>query len=194
MVPKNLLCFTPWWRVVLLYMACTFGTAAWAQDFDIVSNDRERRTLVAPLCAALLAQDTGLTAEQKYHQALCWLYGVDVAVQRDKALVALRELALQGHGVAQLALADCLQGGDKAEMREALQWYERATAAGESRAQLRRMRVAQRLSQMEPAPDSQPNNTPDPFSERDDSMSRSPGYHCHVFGHRKVCHGGMDSY
>jgi len=146
------------------------------------------------LCAALLAQDTGLTAEQKYHQALCWLYGIDVAVQRDKALAALRELALQGQSAAQLALADSLQGGDKAELREALQWYDRAVAAGESRAQLRRVRVAQRLSQMEPAPDSQPNNTPDPFGEGDDSMSRSPGYHCHVFGHRKVCHGGMDSY
>jgi TPR repeat protein len=191
-LPKYLTHLAPgWWRLLLL-LSCAGGPSAWGQDFDIVSSDRERRAAVEPLCAALVSMSTDPTQEQKYYRALCWLYGVIVPVQRDKALEALRELALQGNSPAQLALADSLQSGSKAEMREALQWYDRVAAAGESRVQLRRARVAQRLAQMETAPEVPPNNAPDPFDYVDDSMARTPGYHCHVFGRRKVCHGGMD--
>jgi hypothetical protein len=165
---------------------------AWAQDFDIVSSDRERHAAATPFCSAHAARGTTLNAEQKYQGALCRMYGIGEPVQRDKALETLRELALQGHAAAQLALADSLQGGTPAEMREALQWYERAGAANEPHIRLRHMRLAQRLSQMEPAPDSQPIDGPVPFDDMGDPVARPPGYHCHGFGRRQVCHGAMD--
>lgn len=181
-----------WHRLLLLCTVCTSAVTAWSQDFDIISNDSERRALVAPQCSVLLKVERELNTEQTYHKALCWLYGVDVSMQRDKALEALRELALLEHGAAQLALADTLQGGTTAELREALQWYDRAIAAGVLRAQLRRARAAQRLRQLEPPPDGQPTNPTNPFDEGDDAASRQPGYHCHVYGRQKYCHGNAD--
>jgi len=157
------------WRCAwLLFVAMAAMVQARAQGLDGASRERERRAAVEPICAAVLVQVNGLSTDQKYQKALCQLYGVDTPPQRDLALDTLRDLASKGYSAAQLALADHLRSGTNAEMREAMQWNDRAAGF------------------------SQPIYAPDPFGNGDDPAARMPGYHCHMFWRRQVCHGGPD--
>ena len=176
------------WTLVL-YAAVSIATFANAAELDIAVSERDRKTYVAPLCARLVQLSTALTNDEKYLRALCLKFGIDTAPQTATALVLLREAAVQGHAEAQLALADTLQLGNGAEQREALHWYERAGAAGDSRAMSRAARLSLRVK----APVAAVENAPDPYWPTPEDQDNLPkGYHCHRYPNgQQMCHGGM---
>lgn len=189
--------------VVPLYKVSLWGLcfmvlapSANAADLDIALNEQDRRSKAVPVCAQL-AEAPSPTASSaaspasnnaQYQKAMCLKFGLGVAQQTAAAVSLLREVALQGHTEAQLALADTLQQGNGAEEREALHWYERAATAGDSRAMSRAARLSQRLKEKGAAVDVAPN--PGYFNSEDiGNMPR--GYHCHRYGAgRQYCHGG----
>lgn len=176
----------------LLAAGVLWGAPAWALDPDIAFHVQSRRLEVAPLCPALLADDARPSSPQLYAKALCWLYGVGGPAREEPALDLLRQLA-PANVEAQLALADALQQGSAVQQQEALQWYGRATAAGDVRASVRQARLQQRV-QAATAQDAAPaGDDADPFADPlTGGTARPPGYHCHVYGlGKKVCHSSM---
>lgn len=173
------------WISVAGLLAAT-GTA-WGADPDLLLQTQARKDEIAPVCAGLLPKTQGLSLQQRYHKALCLLYGVQTEVRAEEAIDQLRAVATEGLLEAQLALADTLQQGTPLQQQEALQWYGRASAAGEIRATLRQARLLQRL---QPPAAANSNTDEDPENA---AAARQPGYHCHMYGFgKKVCHGGMD--
>lgn len=174
--------------VLALCLVLVIAPFAGAVELDIVFSEQERASQVTPLCVPLLKPAMVLNSDEKYHKALCLKFGITVAPDIAAAVDLLRELAVQGHGQAQLALADALQQGNGAEQREALHWYERSAATGDSRAVSRAARLAQRLKAQADAVES----APDPFAPGfEDPVNLPPGYHCHRYGRgQQVCHGG----
>ena len=168
-----------------------------AAELDIMVSEQDRRAKAVPVCAQLADAPTHaptpasspVSSDAQYQKALCLKFGLGLAQQTTAAVSLLREAALQGHGEAQLALADTLQQGNGAEEREALHWYERAASAGDSRAMSRAARLSQRLKEKGVAVDMAPNSG---FSNPEDQENMPPGYHCHRYGlGRQYCHGGV---
>lgn len=191
--------------VVPLYKVSLWGLcfmvlapSANAADLDIALNEQDRRSKAVPVCAQL-AEAPSPTASSaaspasnnaQYQKAMCLKFGLGLAQQTAAAVSLLREVALQGHTEAQLALADTLQQGNGAEEREALHWYERAASAGDSRAMSRAARLSQRLKEKGVAVDVVPNSSF--FSDPEDQENMPAGYHCHRYGlGRQYCHGGV---
>ena len=174
-------------RLWLSGFCLAFSTGAWAADPDVLLQAQARKIEAGPQCASLLPQTTGLSAQQRYLKAVCLLYGLQAETKPDDAMDLLRALATEGHAEAQLALADTLQQGTPLQQQEAVQWYGRASAAGDIRATMRQARLQQRL---QPPPAS----ADDGFGDSENSnAARQPGYHCHMYGFgKKVCHSGMD--
>lgn len=173
---------------IALCLVLVIAPSARAVEPDIVFSEQERASQVTPLCVGLFKPTVVLSFEQKYHKALCLKFGISVPLHMAAAVDLLRELAVQGHGPAQLALADTLQQGNGVEQREALHWYERGSATGDSRAMSRATRLSQRLkAQANPVEPAQY-----PFAEGfDDPENLPPGYHCHRYGTgQQFCHGG----
>lgn len=158
-------------------------------ELDVLINEENRKSSVEPQCSRLVLPATVLTQDEKYQMALCLKFGMAIAQQMTSALNLLRELALQGHVEAQLALADSLVQGNGAEQREALHWYERCAALGDSRAALRAARLSQRLKAQ--------GDAVEPASSRawpdfDEPAELPAGYHCHRYGRgQQFCHGGL---
>jgi hypothetical protein len=70
-------------------------------------------------------------ADGEYNLGVCYRRGIGVAVNRDKARELYREAAIKGHSSAQLALGDLLSEiGDNESLKDAVKWYEQASAAG----------------------------------------------------------------
>jgi TPR repeat protein len=134
MVPAHQTCFFFPRRALGFGLALAFAPFATAVDLDIVLSEKERAAHVTPHCVRLFKSSAGLSADEKFNKALCLKFGIDAPPGEALAVGLLRELAVQGHGQAQLALADTLQQGSGAEHSEALRWYERSAAAGDSRA------------------------------------------------------------
>ena len=171
---------------------CAFLSIAFASkaaELDIVVNEQARRAHVTPLCARLVKLSNVVTRDDKYHKALCLKFGIGIAEQAANAVDLLRDAAVQGHGEAQLALADALAQGSGAEQREALHWYERGANAGDSRAASRAARLSPRLKAQADAVE----RAPEPeFPGSEDSTNLPKGYHCHFYGvGQRVCHGSM---
>jgi TPR repeat protein len=70
-------------------------------------------------------------ADAEYNLGVCYRRGIGVAVDRDKARQLYREAAIKGHNSAQLALGDLsAEIGDNESLKDAVKWYEQASAAG----------------------------------------------------------------
>jgi TPR repeat protein len=73
--------------------------------------------------------------DAEYNLGVCYRRGIGVAADRDKARQLYREAAIKGHNSAQLALGDLLSEiADNESLKEAVKWYEQASAAGVPRA------------------------------------------------------------
>lgn len=184
-------------RMVLGSAGLVLASTAWALDADIQFHIQARQAQVTPLCSGLLARSDAMPPEAKYHKALCLLYGLQAPANPTEANAQLRTLAQDGMTEAQLALGDTLQQGDTTQQQEALQWYAKAAAAGDVRAEARRTRLAGRIQAAEAirAAESAPaSDANDPYAELiNNAAAQQPGYHCHFYGlAKKVCHATMD--
>lgn len=179
-------------RPTLILKICALSmlaSSAFAQDPDIEISERTRASEVRLHCKRLLLRSSKLTLDQQYHKALCLKFGISTEAQVDMAEKLLRDLAAQQHAPAQLALADTLQSGSIAEQREALHWYERGAAAGDSRAMARAARLSARLQSKAEVAETVQDSFTDGFNDPADSP---PGYHCHrSFKGPPLCHGGF---
>ena len=86
-----------------------------------------------PAEAAALFQQAATrgSVDGEYNLGVCYRLGVGVPADRDRARSLYFSAALKGHHSAQLALADLLvEVGDESALKEAVKWYEEASAAG----------------------------------------------------------------
>jgi TPR repeat protein len=69
--------------------------------------------------------------EGEYNLGVCYRRGLGVPADRDRARQLYFGAAVKGNNLAQLALADLLvEIGDSEALKEAIRWYEEASAAG----------------------------------------------------------------
>lgn len=173
---------------MLLVWACS--GSVWAIDPDILISEQLRRETVAPSCRILVVQSSVGSPEHTYHKALCVLYGLEVAPQATLALALMREAARAGWVEAQVALADTLQKGTRAEQEEALRWYASAMALGDVRAAGRHARLTQRYQAQVVMP---PADASGSEGFGDGMPVNRQGYHCHIAGlGKKYCHSAWD--
>jgi len=86
-----------------------------------------------PAEAAALFQQAASrgSVDGEYNLGVCYRLGIGVPVDRDRARQLYFGAAIKGQTSAQLALGDLLaEIGDPEALKEAVKWYEEATAAG----------------------------------------------------------------
>jgi TPR repeat protein len=74
---------------------------------------------------------TSGNVDGEYNLGVCYRRGLGVPADRDRARALYFGAAVKGHTSAQLALGDLLvEIGDQESLKEAVKWYEAASAAG----------------------------------------------------------------